>query len=174
VWSISIHRVKKTGLYGIKVKKRRELATIKGTEKMAMVTVLTSFAIMDGEICAYILHNRLGQCQGDWSRIRQDWLTHQRGNYAPERATTQIEMRTATNHLNWTTLWEELRSEITDVRNRSQSWWNLRSKCRTIESSITITHTHTHPFNDHLSRTTRVSQYQKGKTNLDNYHPEAK
>ena len=35
-------------------------------------------------------------------------------------------------------------------------------------------HTHTHPFNDHLSRTTRVSQYQKGKTNLDNYHPEAK
>ena len=29
------------------------------------------------------------------------------------------------------------------------------------------THTHTHPFNDLLSRTTRVSRYQKGKTNLD-------
>ena len=29
------------------------------------------------------------------------------------------------------------------------------------------THTHTHPFNDPLSRTTRVSRYQKGKTNLD-------
>ena len=28
-------------------------------------------------------------------------------------------------------------------------------------------HTHTHPFNDLLSRTTRVSRYQKGKTNLD-------
>ena len=28
-------------------------------------------------------------------------------------------------------------------------------------------HTHTHPFNDPLSGTTRVSQYQKGKTNLD-------
>ena len=28
-------------------------------------------------------------------------------------------------------------------------------------------HTHTHPFNGPLSRTTRVSQYQKGKTNLD-------
>ena len=29
------------------------------------------------------------------------------------------------------------------------------------------THTHTHPFNGPLSRTTRVSQCQKGKTNLD-------
>jgi len=26
---------------------------------------------------------------------------------------------------------------------------------------------HTHPFNGHLSGTTRVSQYQKGKTSLD-------
>ena len=29
------------------------------------------------------------------------------------------------------------------------------------------THTHTHPFNGPFSGTTRVSQYQKGKTNLD-------
>jgi len=29
------------------------------------------------------------------------------------------------------------------------------------------THTHTHPFNDPLSGTTRVSWYEKGKTNLD-------
>jgi len=29
------------------------------------------------------------------------------------------------------------------------------------------THTHTHPFNGPLSRTTRVSRYQKGKTNPD-------
>ena len=29
------------------------------------------------------------------------------------------------------------------------------------------TRAHTHPFNGHLSRTTRVSRYQKGKTNLD-------
>jgi len=28
-------------------------------------------------------------------------------------------------------------------------------------------HTHTHPFNGPLYRTTQVSQYQKGKTNLD-------
>ena len=27
--------------------------------------------------------------------------------------------------------------------------------------------THTHPFNGHFSETTRVSRYQKGKTNLD-------
>jgi len=31
----------------------------------------------------------------------------------------------------------------------------------------TSTHTHTHPFNGTLSGTTRVGQYQKGKTNLD-------
>jgi len=31
----------------------------------------------------------------------------------------------------------------------------------------THTHTHTHPFNGPLSRTTRVSRYQKGKPNLD-------
>jgi len=29
------------------------------------------------------------------------------------------------------------------------------------------TKAHTHPFNGRLSRTTRVSWYQKGKTNLD-------
>ena len=31
----------------------------------------------------------------------------------------------------------------------------------------TVTHTHAHPFNGHMSGTTRVSWYQKGKTNLD-------
>jgi len=33
--------------------------------------------------------------------------------------------------------------------------------------AFTNTHTHTHLFNGPLSRTTRVSPYQKGKTNLD-------
>jgi len=32
---------------------------------------------------------------------------------------------------------------------------------------ITHTHTHAHPFNGHLSGTTQVSRYQKGKANLD-------
>jgi len=31
----------------------------------------------------------------------------------------------------------------------------------------THTHTHTHPFNGPFSGTTRISRYQKGKTNLD-------
>jgi len=32
---------------------------------------------------------------------------------------------------------------------------------------VSVQHTHTHPFTGPLSRTTQVSQYQKGKTNLD-------
>ena len=32
---------------------------------------------------------------------------------------------------------------------------------------VNYRHLHTHPFNGPLSRTTRVSRYQKGKTNLD-------
>jgi len=38
---------------------------------------------------------------------------------------------------------------------------------RQLRMKETHTHTHTHPFNGPLSRTTQVSQYQKGKTNLD-------
>jgi len=34
-------------------------------------------------------------------------------------------------------------------------------------SGTTHTHTHTHTFNGRLSGTTRVSRYQKGKTNPD-------
>jgi len=34
-------------------------------------------------------------------------------------------------------------------------------------SAFTYTHTHIHPFNGPFSGTTRVSRYQKGKTNLD-------
>jgi len=37
----------------------------------------------------------------------------------------------------------------------------------TIKAGWLVTDTHTHPFNGPLSRTTRVSQYQKRKTNLD-------
>jgi len=35
------------------------------------------------------------------------------------------------------------------------------------KNKVRHTHTHTHPFNGPLSRTTRVSRYQKGKTSLD-------
>jgi len=37
-----------------------------------------------------------------------------------------------------------------------------------LTKNVNITqHTHTHPLNSPLSGTTRVSRYQKGKTNLD-------
>ena len=35
------------------------------------------------------------------------------------------------------------------------------------QAPLRDTHTHTHPFNGPFSGTTRVSWYQKGKTNLD-------
>ena len=39
----------------------------------------------------------------------------------------------------------------------------IQSQC----SIAVLRHTHTPPFNGHFSGTTRVSRYQKGKTNLD-------
>jgi len=65
------------------------------------------------------------------------------------------------------------------VRTCSTSWNSLRVLlCRSYSQPCFATldlllqtgdtqHTHTHPFNGPLSRTTRVSRYQKGKTNLD-------
>ena len=44
-----------------------------------------------------------------------------------------------------------------------RSWWLWSWYC----IFITHTHTHTHPFNGPFSGTTWVSQYQKGKTNLE-------
>ena len=44
-------------------------------------------------------------------------------------------------------------------------WTKLKHICR--GKCQLLLHTHTHPFNGPLSRTTRVSRYQKGKTNLD-------
>jgi len=50
-------------------------------------------------------------------------------------------------------------------------YWQWRAKKRWRYLAWTTcncyTHTHTHPFNGPLSGTTRVSRYQKGKTNLD-------
>jgi len=43
----------------------------------------------------------------------------------------------------------------------------LTHHCYTHARTHAHTHTHTQPFNGPLSRTTRVSRYQKGKTNLD-------
>ena len=54
-------------------------------------------------------------------------------------------------------------------------WWqklnplqyNITQRKQVPFSLHTHTHTHTHPFNGPFSRTTQVSRYQKGKTNLD-------
>jgi len=43
---------------------------------------------------------------------------------------------------------------------------DLHNGCKTGGSGW-FTYTHTHPFNGPFSGTTRVSRYQKGKTNLD-------
>jgi len=47
--------------------------------------------------------------------------------------------------------------------------WSSPQQCYLycLRTSHIIPHTHTHPFNGPFSGTTRVSRYQKGKTNLD-------
>ena len=52
-----------------------------------------------------------------------------------------------------------------DGRHRRRTPAQGQLDCRI--KSITHTHIHTHPFNGPLSGSTRVSRYQKGKTNLD-------
>ena len=46
--------------------------------------------------------------------------------------------------------------------------WQMHRHCSTHCEGMPVTNIqHTHPFNSPLSGTTRVSRYQKGKTNLD-------
>ena len=46
-------------------------------------------------------------------------------------------------------------------------FWDTLVELDCVSYHAVHTYTHTHPFYGPLSRTTRVSQYQKGKTNLD-------
>ena len=54
-------------------------------------------------------------------------------------------------------------------RSRRHRTWLLTMihQVKKLRRIHTHTHTHTHPFNSPFSRITKVSQYQKGKTNLD-------
>ena len=52
-------------------------------------------------------------------------------------------------------------------RSKAVKRSSLLYKKLRIPISALATHTHIHPFNSPLSRTTEVSQYQKGKSNLD-------
>jgi len=68
--------------------------------------------------------------------------------------------------------------EYFSVIHRAKYWFNMYTETVTEKRLSNLesfghccyeqhTHTHTQPFNGPLSRTTRVSRYQKGKTNLD-------
>jgi len=65
--------------------------------------------------------------------------------------------------------YEELKMTVTDFDYQTENGDNLSLvlTCFHHICEHTHTHTHTHPFNGPLSGTTGVSQYQKGKTDLD-------
>jgi len=54
--------------------------------------------------------------------------------------------------------------DVFDRRNNSHA--NIIKSSLSSQFTLQL-HTHTHPFNGPLSGSTRVSRYQKGKTNLD-------
>jgi len=54
----------------------------------------------------------------------------------------------------------------THARARAPTHTHTHTRTRTRTHTHAHTHTHTHTFNSPFSRTTRVGQYQKGKTNL--------
>jgi len=70
-------------------------------------------------------------------------------------------------------MYEDFRSTMSYLSaniNRPSTLSTLRSMrplYKYLSHTVTHTHTHTHPFNGPFSGTTRVSRYQKGKTNLD-------
>jgi len=49
----------------------------------------------------------------------------------------------------------------------SFTWKNSSQMGLLTVNTVVVIHTHTHPLNDSFSGTTRMSRYQKGKTNLD-------
>ena len=60
-------------------------------------------------------------------------------------------------------------SRASHVQRRSTcgNSWQMSTNSTSPVGIATDTHTYTHPFNGPFSRTTWVSWYQKGKTNLD-------
>jgi len=61
--------------------------------------------------------------------------------------------------------------QSTEGKSQEQDRQKLDSSALELQDSRSVSpdhaHTHTHPFNGPFSGTTRVSQYQKGKTKLD-------
>jgi len=54
---------------------------------------------------------------------------------------------------------------LVSVRSKEQVWHKMQEQSEKFSTSLCTTTTHT--FNGPFSGTTQVSQYQKGKTNLD-------
>jgi len=71
--------------------------------------------------------------------------------------------------------WQESHPAYKELSGGVLAWLSVWSKVQTCiwpiwfhcQSLSLAQHTHTHPFNGPLSGTTRVSRYQKRKTNLD-------
>ena len=62
------------------------------------------------------------------------------------------------------------KSKLSKRLNESSWFWHgsiIPPIRHCVKRKFGYLHTHTHPFNGPLSGTTRVSRYQKGKTNLD-------
>jgi len=59
-------------------------------------------------------------------------------------------------------------NSVATAKFRSSKFHSPRKTVRPSNVNMMLTtHTHTHPFNGPMPGTTQVSQYQKGKTNLD-------
>jgi len=70
--------------------------------------------------------------------------------------------------LAWLSVWSEVQFVCTSLQTDNYSSTEGKLNNRPPTKRITELHkTHTHPFNGPLSGTTRVSRYQRGKTNLD-------
>jgi len=60
-----------------------------------------------------------------------------------------------------------LHRSVTHTRTHTHAHTHTHTHARTHTHTHAHTHARTHPFNGHFSGATRVSRYQKGKTNLN-------
>jgi len=102
------------------------------------------------------------------------------GNVADSRYLNEMEMKRS-GHTDCTTQWlrqtQKQKHSVkfmswqitmtTHITVRYLGDWGTRQNSQSLTQSPLWFYTHTHTFNGPLSRTTRVSRYQKGKTNLD-------
>ena len=86
------------------------------------------------------------------------------------RCWATVRVTTSTSIWNRTSFWQRRRRGPSSSRQSRLSSISTRSNhpsFTTTSNPVRSCYTHTHPLNVPLSGTTRVSRYQKGKTNLD-------